>query len=229
MDIETSLVAAEQFETAPVVSARQLRNRRYYEKKRLKASETSEIKTPKTLKTVSDAVKTVSDAAPRAHVRDITSNSENNLQSVVVVLGAGERSEDDWPTGDLFMLLAEAAESPRLDPAKNPKLVQTAGLIGGWRRAGASWQHDVLPVVTSISRQRGPPIGTWKYFDAAVLQSVADNRRALEIPEARNDPANPRRQPTARDDRISRMLAGAMAAVDEQQPVRAGDQRAGGG
>lgn len=148
-------------------------------------------------------------------VRDINSTSENNLSSVVVVLPRPEIPQDDWPKGDLLKLLVEAAESPRLDPQKSERLFLSSGRITAWRGLGASWVHDVLPVVTTISRQRGQPIGTWTYFDKAIAQSIADNRKALNIPEAAShEQPNRQQRPTPREDRLERMRAGAMEAVD---------------
>jgi hypothetical protein len=153
---------------------------------------------------------------PLAHVRDITSTSENNLSSVVVVLPRTEIPHDDWPKGDLLRLLVEAADSPRLDPQKSDRLVLSAGRITAWRRDGASWLHDVLPTVTAISRQRGQPIGTWTYFDKAIAQSIADNRRALTIPEATRHELSPPSRQTPRQDRLGRMLGGLVAAANER-------------
>lgn len=95
----------------------------------------------------------------------------------------------DWPDGDtrrLAELLADAAGTVRLDPARQPGLTLTAGRLAAWRRDGASWEHDVVPVVTTLAGKRGQPITSWKFFDAAIAQSIADNRQALKIPEARN-------------------------------------------
>lgn len=102
---------------------------------------------------------------------------------VVAVAVTGE-PEESWPKGDPAKALIAAIESPWLDPNKSPGLVTTAGRVTAWRRDGASWQHDVLPVVTGMCANRRSPISSWKFFDAAIGQTIADNRRALEIPEA---------------------------------------------
>ncbi|MGX5635361.1 helix-turn-helix domain-containing protein [Brevundimonas diminuta ATCC 11568] len=96
---------------------------------------------------------------------------------------------NDWPEGDARRhaeLLVELAATVRLDVARQPGLTLTAGRLAAWRRDGASWEHDVVPVVTSLARKRGQAIASWKFFDAAVAQSIADNRQALRIPEARH-------------------------------------------
>ncbi|QBX38655.1 helix-turn-helix domain-containing protein [Brevundimonas sp. S30B] len=95
----------------------------------------------------------------------------------------------DWPEGDTRRhaeLLAQAAQTVRLDPARQPGLTLTAGRLAAWRRDGASWEHDVVPVVTTIAAKRGPLIASWKFFDAAIAQSISDNAAALTLPEARH-------------------------------------------
>lgn len=99
----------------------------------------------------------------------------------------GREPADDWPGGkapDLARLLVETVASPRLDPAKSQGLVTTAGRLAAWRRDGASWEHDVVPVVTAICAKQRSPVSTWKFFDAAIARSIADNAAALDIPEA---------------------------------------------
>lgn len=103
---------------------------------------------------------------------------------------AGERvsaSPDDWPSGkasDHADLLIATVASPWLDPCKSPDLVTTRGRVAAWKRDGASWEHDVLPVVTGLCANRRARISSWKFFDQAVSRSIAENRAALEIPEA---------------------------------------------
>ncbi|HEY1071491.1 helix-turn-helix domain-containing protein [Brevundimonas sp.] len=95
----------------------------------------------------------------------------------------------DWPEGDArhhAELLSRAAKTIRLDPSRQPGLTTTLGRLAAWRRDGASWEHDVLPVVTTIAAKPGQPISSWKFFDAPIAQSIADNRQALNIPEARH-------------------------------------------
>lgn len=100
---------------------------------------------------------------------------------------ARERASDDWPQGKAknhAELLVAAVNSPRLDPSKSPGLVTTMGRLEAWRRDGASWEHDVLPVVTALCAKQRSPVSTWKFFDNAIARSIADNRAALDIPEA---------------------------------------------
>lgn len=208
LDIDTALAMGEAFETeaqpmAPELSPRQARNRRYYEAKRLKASEkrlnASETSEIKTLKTVSDdfkTIKTLSDAEPRARVRD------NPLKLVIpgvvgVGVGSARATSDDWPAGrasDHARLLVEAVGSHWLDPDRSPDLVTTSGRLAAWRRDGASWEHDVMAVVVGLCGHRRSRIASWKFFDQAVARSIAENRAALEIPEASgNRPTGPPR------------------------------------
>lgn len=94
----------------------------------------------------------------------------------------------DWPAGDARQhaeMLVEEAATVHLDPARQPGLATTTGRIHAWRRDGASWDHDVLPVVRAAAQRQRGPIRSWKFFDAAIAQSIADNRAALSIPEAR--------------------------------------------
>jgi hypothetical protein len=96
-------------------------------------------------------------------------------------------SVSDWPEGDAqahARLLVELVGSAVLDPARSMGLVTTAGRIAAWRREGASWVHDVAPVVAALCAKRREPVSSWKFFDAAVARSIADNREALTIPDA---------------------------------------------
>lgn len=121
---------------------------------------------------------------PLARVRDNPSRLVISGQTVVDVSASALEQPDDWPTQNCVECLVAEVASPRLDPSKSPGLVQTAGRLAAWRRDGASWQFDVLPVVKATCAKARLPIGSWKYFDPAIAQSIADNRRALEIPEA---------------------------------------------
>lgn len=121
-------------------------------------------------------------ASPRARREDITSNSVDTCQ-----IDDDDLRASDWPKDPLKAIVAEIA-SPWLDPAKSPGLITSAGNLARWRREGASWEHDVLPVVRGVCARARKPIGTWTYFDAAVSQAIADNRRALALPEARGSP-----------------------------------------
>lgn len=173
------------------LTTRQERNRRYYEKKkaednRLKASEkrlkTSELDASENRLKASENVLI---QTPLARVRDNITTSVDNTQTVVDVSAGAHDQPLDWPEGDLVEVLVQQVASPRLDPAKSQGLLLTSGRLAAWRREGASWEFDVLPVVRAACAKARTPIGRWTYFDTAIAQSIADNRRALEIPEAR--------------------------------------------
>lgn len=102
----------------------------------------------------------------------------------IVGVVARER-EEDWPEGDPAKALLSVVSSPWLDPMKTPGLVLSAGRVSAWRREGASWTEDVVPVVTANCLKRRSPVGSWQFFDAAIAQSIANNRAKLKIPEAR--------------------------------------------
>lgn len=149
---------------------------------------------------------------PLAHVRDKPLTTEISGLAAVVVCAS---TRDDWPRGDAkdwASVLIELCASPRLDNQKSLALNTTLGRLLAWRVAGASWDHDVIPIVVTTVQKRGPPILSWKYFDPAIAQSIADNRQALTIPEASNVRPNPVQ--TQRHDRLNRMQAGALAAAD---------------
>lgn len=100
---------------------------------------------------------------------------------------ASAGDQDDWPKGDAHDHAAELVQlvgSARLDPNRQLGLVTTMGRLVEWRRAGASWAFDVVPTIKTLAAKARQPIGSWKFFDNSVAQSMADNRRALEIPEA---------------------------------------------
>lgn len=129
-------------------------------------------------------------AAP-AHVRSarVVIPLSSSLRSEEVGGGGGEcaGATCDWPDGkasDHVRLLVEAVASPRLDPTKSPGLITTSGRLAAWKRDGASWEHDVVPVVTAVCAKQRSLVATWKFFDQAVGRSISDNREALSIPEA---------------------------------------------
>lgn len=165
---------------------------------RLLSSDGREIASPTArasyVRYVRERVRGVPDGSapvPRTGTQVVTPSLPSlRSEELAVVVGecAGERVQvDDWPTGkasDHADLLIAAVASPWLDPSKSQDLVTTRGRLAAWKRDGASWEHDVLPVVAGLAAKRHARIGTWKYFDAAISQSIADNRAALEIPEA---------------------------------------------
>lgn len=137
-------------------------------------------------------------------------------------------SDDDWPEGkaiDHAALLVLEAATVFLDPSRQMLLVTTTGRLDAWRKAGASWEHDVVPVVTALARKARSPIASWKFFDAAIAKSIADNAAALEIPAVspRNDPQRPDRH-TAQLGHLHRVFA-AMGDVDDRPVERGREDR----
>lgn len=120
-----------------------------------------------------------------------TLSSSLRSEEVAVAAVVAREPADDWPDGGNkghARLLIDRLASPWLDPNKSPDLITTAGRLAAWKRDGASWEHDVVPVVSGLVAKRRQRIGTWKFFDGAIAQSIADNRAALEIPEAEARP-----------------------------------------
>lgn len=158
---------------------------------------------------------------PRARGLDKPLNVVPTGYAAAAVVAACAPEIDDWPSGsvsDQAKLLIEHVSSPWLDNHKSLALNTTVGRLAAWRRDGASWVNDVIPVVTSLCARRRAAVGSWKFFDDAIAQSIADNRAALEIPEAANlrrPDDRPNHNPnSAREDRLGRMLRGAVAAAD---------------
>ena len=125
------------------------------------------------------------------------------------------RAEDDWPAGRAFdhaLILTDLARTPNLDINRSPGLGQSIGRLARWRQDGhASWEHDIVPVVTALAQKSARPIGTWAYFDAAIGESIAANRRALTIPEHTDvQRPDPRRPASGHDSR----KRGALEALD---------------
>lgn len=156
---------------------------------------------------------------PPTHPRDETTRAREGLAASVVI--GLPVVDGDWPEGDARRhadLLAQEASTHRLDPAKTEGLLLTSARLAAWRSAGASWQHDVVPTVTALARRSGRRITSWKFFDDAIAQSIADNRAALTIPEARHaaaphEPGADHRH-TARLDNYASHWAGAEQAAD---------------
>ena len=147
-----------------------------------------------------------------------SSEPEPDVKAAVVV--AGVREADDWPdmTGQQFLAeVVRQVGSPRLDPSKSPGLITTSGRLAAWRRDGASWEFDVIPVLIGLTRKTGPPIGTWKFFDSAIAQSIADNRQAMKIPKASHDQPRQDRPQSRRDEDLGTMLSGALVALDRYE------------
>jgi hypothetical protein len=99
------------------------------------------------------------------------------------------RDQNDWPEGDArshAAALVDLCATSKLDPQRKGGLVTSMGRIALWRRDGASWLFDVVPTVQALVAKAKQPIGSWTYFDTSIAQSIADNRAALTIPEARS-------------------------------------------
>lgn len=154
--------------------------------------------------------------------RDPLTRVEDNLLTTevtgltIAVVEARANDEGDWPKGDAKDHAAELIElssTSKLDMSRQPGLVLTMGRIHQWRCDGASWRFDVVPVVTTLAKKKtGPPISSWKFFDAAIAQSIADNRKALSIPEASHErPNTPAAKRSAREDNLGRGYRVAMA------------------
>lgn len=139
-------------------------------------------------------------------------------------VGGVGASADDWPAGDLIPTLVALVESPWLDPAKSPGLVTSSGRLAAWKRDGASWLHDVVPVVTGLCRSVRQPISSWKFFDQAIARSISDNRQALNIPEAHTHD-RPGQNP--RNDREARRGVWAEVLAEERGEGVGGLARAG--
>jgi uncharacterized protein YdaU (DUF1376 family) len=117
-------------------------------------------------------------------------HNQNQNQNQIEEDGGGERAgavSDDWPEGNAAnhaaLIVAEVG-SPWLDPHKSLALNTTTGRIAAWRRDGASWSQDVLPVIGALCAKQRGPVSSWKFFDSAIGRSIAENRAALEIPAA---------------------------------------------
>ena len=201
MPLDMALMASKAFEAEvqiaveEVLDARRAKDRERQAKHRAKKADgngdnvTSRDITSKDVNPVSERDLT----CERARVRDISPRLVISGSAVAVVERERD-SETDWPAGsakDHAKLLVELAGSPWLDPTKSLDLVTTTGLIAGWKREGASWEHDVKPVVLGLTAKRRARIGSWKFFSGAVAQQIADNRAALAIPEAQVVPLRP--------------------------------------
>lgn len=143
---------------------------------------------------VTQTVNGHADSSPHVGERaQVVTPFSSSLRSEEVGVGGGERERErfpdpeDWPPGkasDHARLIVETVASPWLDPDKSPDLVTTAGRFVAWRRQGASWEHDVLAVISGLCAKRRSRVSSWKYFDEAIARSIADNRAALVIPIA---------------------------------------------
>lgn len=105
---------------------------------------------------------------------------EPSLEPVVVA------DADEWPEKNLAESLAAEVASPWVDPSKSLNLITGAGMLAAWKRAGASWSLDVVPIVRALAAKRRSAVASWSYFEAAVLQAMADRTRTVEVPDARS-------------------------------------------
>lgn len=196
MPLEMALKAAKAFEAEceiameQVLESRRAKDRARQAKRRERLASEHNVNHVMSRDTADNAGQSVTKRDPtpaRAHVRDISPRLVISGDVGGGVGEARERASDDWPEGkarDHAKLLVETVASPRLDPSKSPGLVTTMGRLEAWKRDGASWEHDVVPVVTALCAKQRGPVSTWKFFDQAIARSIADNRAALEIPEA---------------------------------------------
>lgn len=138
-------------------------------------------------------------------------------------------ANDDWPEGDARTWAADLArqcQTVMLDPARQPGLATTMGQLAAWKRDGASWRFDVVPVVTTLAQKARRPIASWKFFSPAIAQSIADNRAALSIPEAQShasqtDAHRPSAKLSAKRANLARHYAGAEQAAGVMAARRA--------
>lgn len=99
------------------------------------------------------------------------------------VEGSADEALDDWPEGKAFdhaRMLCEKANTVMLDAAREGGLAMTSGRLHAWRRDGARWERDVVPVVVAMAVGSKQPIKSWKYFDAAIARAKAENEREME-------------------------------------------------
>lgn len=150
-----------------------IRQQRYRERREA-TSVTNNVTACVTNNVTGDATNNVTSNAPPSCARggDNLQDSEGPCSALLC---------SAWPERDLARHLTDAVSSPRLDLAKTPGLVTSAGIIGRWRAAGATWD-TVVTVVKGKSAPPGGPISSWKYFDGAILQMTADLQAAPVLP-----------------------------------------------
>lgn len=237
-----AMEAAADLAAAGTLTPRQARNRRYYESKgRLNASEKrlnsdDQDASENRLK----ASNSVLNQTPLTRVENnsplieldylAAADAETRVGVAEPAPGSPGPAGSDWPpgtTGALSALLVAAVNegraqpTARLDPIRQPGLTQTLGQIFLWKTGGASWEHDVVPVVTALARKTGPPIKGWNYFADAIAQSMAANRKPFEAQAHENDRPDHRRG-TSRNsgahlgpsDARGSAIAGAQLALD---------------
>lgn len=133
---------------------------------------------------------------------------------------ADDTGADAWPNAQIVETLIAEVGSPRLDHTKSHGLVLSSGRLMAWKAAGAKWRRDVVPTITACCARSTGPIRSWSYFDGAIADAIANNTRALEIPEARPherphaDPKTAKR--TANDANNARAFAAARALAQQR-------------
>ena len=66
-----------------------------------------------------------------------------------------------------------AVNSPFLDPSKSHGLVTRGAIVAGWLKLGIP-EPLIVATIAAICERQAAPIGSWRYFDAAVRQAAAD-------------------------------------------------------
>jgi len=169
---------------APADIALELRREQDRERqKRLREKKQRDAHVSQREQTLPSHDKDARDAPTRPRVED-NSSRIISLEAAADVAETREQP-NDWPKGDAKRhaaeLVAEIA-SPWLDPNKSLDLNTTTTCLAAWKREGASWVHDVVPIVAKLCQRNGRPVKSWKFFNDAIAQSIADSRAALVIP-----------------------------------------------
>jgi hypothetical protein len=237
MPLEMALQAAEAFEAEvdlSGVTARQARNRRYYEKRKAQASEqdAERLKASESSETVLkrlDASETKTAEPPLTRVVDKPLTGLDILPNPTTPHGASDALA--WPgvppakpeLDALEAALTEAAGSALASVAVAPRLRVLAPILS-LAKPGTGppcdLQADVLPVIRARSASAKPgSVRSWEFFTAAILE--ARDRRLSGAPQVQapthdRQPSRPDRpaRPNPREDRLERMLAGAVASID---------------
>jgi hypothetical protein len=184
------------------------------------------VKDTKVSKEQSDRRKKGWEAVQSGNTGGIDPVKPKKPEARVYINDSAQRAGDDWPEGksqEHARLICEAVSTAYLDLARSPGLIQSLGRLHAWRRDGASWEHDVLPVITGKMQGRRSPITTWAYFDQPIAESIAANRAALAIPEHDDVQRPDSRRANGHDARRS----GALEALDVLEGRDPGQQGVG--
>lgn len=127
-------------------------------------------------------------------------------------------ASDDWPDltplDQAALLCRLVGRSGSLDVARDGGLVQSVFYFPKWRKRGASWEGDVVPVVTALTQRNARPIRTWSYFDQAIAEATA--ARTAPVKEGfsnGNEFGGSRARERGQD--VDAMLSGAQRAIDD--------------